>query len=289
MGKIKDFIIRIIREVGREYTRIDRTCNACGRECFGGTGTGESLFCKDCYEHLPLNKGDICSRCGRSSVEPVVACESCSGEELPFDLARSSFYYAPPIDGMIRNLKYDNRRYLARVLSPFMAETAMINFSDADVMTFIPMPDKAKKRRGYNQAELLAESVSEITGVAVVNALVKDVDTDRQARLNRSERKMNLKGAIKVRNKALVAGKRVIVVDDVMTTGATAETAAAALKKAGADKVYVLTAASVTDARTARLLGQERSVSAVRREKRNARLIKKLERQRKRAERTKGV
>ena len=84
-----------------------------------------------------------------------------------------------------------------------------------------------------------------------------------------------------------ITNKVIVVVDDVITTGATAEAVAAALKRAGAAKVYVLTAASVTDARVARVLGQERCESAVRREKQRQRLMKKLEKERIKAEKSK--
>jgi ComF family protein len=149
------------------------------------------------------------------------------------------------------------------------------------------MTEKARRKRGYNQAELMAREISRLTGIEVEELLVKRVETVRQARLNRKERLSNLKGAIKAGNRQLIVNKVIVVVDDVITTGATAEAVAAALKRAGAAKVYVLTATSVTDARVARVLGQERSESAVRREKQRQRQMKKLEKERIKAEKSK--
>jgi competence protein ComFC len=202
-------------------------------------------------------------------------------------MARSAFYYAPPVNRLIREQKYDNRRYLAEVFAPFMAGTLAKSFSDVDVITFVPMTEKARRKRGYNQAELMAREISRLTGSEVEELFVKRAETVRQARLNRKERLSNLKGAIKAGNRQLIANKVVVVVDDVITTGATAEAVAAALKRAGAAKVYVLTAASVTDARVARVLGQERSESAVRREKQRQRQMKKLEQERIKAAKSK--
>ena len=286
MQKIKDFFARVYSVLKTEYTRVDRTCNACGREIFGGTAVGENLFCPDCYNALPLNNGSICARCGRSAVEPCEVCDDCRGE-VPYDMARSAFYYAPPVNRLIREQKYDNRRYLAEVFAPFMAGTLAKSFSDVDVITFVPMTEKARRKRGYNQAELMAREISRLTGIEVEELLVKRAETVRQARLNRKERLSNLKGTIKAGNRQLIANKVVVVVDDVITTGATAEAVASALKRAGAAKVYVLTAASVTDARVARVLGQERSESAVRREKQRLRQMKKLEKERIKAEKSK--
>ncbi len=263
MGKVKDILLRAWRRVALEYTRVDRTCNNCGREIFGGESFAEDFFCPDCTEHLPLNNGYICDHCGRSVVSPTSICDDCAGFEWSFNQARSPFYYAPPIDNLIRRHKYDNRRYLSKVFVEFMSSVYAKYFVDADVMTFVPMTEKARRKRGFNQSELIARRLSEKTGLKTECLLEKTMETERQAKLGRAERLSNLKGSFIARNKGLIKGKTILLIDDVMTTSATAESVSSVLKKAGAKKVYVLTVASVTNIKMAKALGQEQSSQQV--------------------------
>lgn len=260
MSNVKEILTGVFKRTWAEFTRLDLTCNSCKREMFDrGQGTAGEYFCDDCYKHLPYNNGNICARCGRSAVLPVNVCDDCINVITGFEMARSPFYYAPPVDRMIRDFKYRDKRYLAKVFSPFLQETLGRSFADAEVLTFVPMGRRTLRRRWYNQAELLCRELSRSSGLPFVDALVKVADTDRQAILGREMRLKNLKGAIKLRNRALIKDKIVVLIDDVMTTGATAVACSNALKDAGAKKVYVLTVASVTDGFVAKKLHQERS------------------------------
>ena len=107
------------------------------------------------------------------------------------------------------------------------------------------MTEKAERRRGYNQSKLLAQKLSERVGVQVVECLVKTKETQRQAKLTANERRKNLVDAFKVINKKVVKDKSVLIVDDVTTTGSTAQILAKKLKSAGVKKVYLITVASV--------------------------------------------
>lgn len=286
----KEKLAKFFRPVAKEYTRLDYTCNNCGREIFGGE-KGRGLFCPDCYEHLTFNDKFICKRCGRSTTVPTDVCPDCAEFDAHFDMARSTFYYAPPVDGLIRKLKYDNRRYLAEVLALMMQDTLVKYFPDAEIVTWVPMSQKAQRERGYNQAQLIAEKLAALVGLPALPLAVKSRPTDNQVRLGREERQKNLVGSFTA-DRDVTEGRIVLLVDDVLTTGATADAMAVALKKAGAVKVYVLTAASVTDERTARALGQqlsstraeavaEREALAKRMKRRREREKKKLEKQNK--------
>ena len=241
MSNLKEKLLGAWKAVKKEYTRVDRTCNNCRREIFGGETLGEKYFCPDCNARFPYNDGFICLHCGRSAIENVKLCDDCAGYEWSYDAARSPFYYAPPADKIIRDLKYDNRRFLAEVLAAFVAAELIGNFAEADVITFVPMTDGAKRKRRYNQSELIARHVSARTGIPAADVLEKVAETDRQAKLTRKERLNNLKGSIRSKNGALIEGKAVVLIDDVLTTGSTAEACSAALKKAGAepDMTYV--------------------------------------------------
>ncbi len=261
-------ISKIFSALLNDFTRIDRTCNNCGREIFKGKPffatkeeidayeklqSGEQFFCDECFEKLPRNDGYVCAHCGRSVISPVEFCDECTGIEWSFEMARSPFCYAPPVNEMIKKQKYSGKKYTSEIFAPFLSAYLVKYFLDADVLTFVPMTKKALRKRGYNQAELLCKEISKETGFAYADLLEKTADTEHQAKLNRNERLTNLKNTFKVRNTALVENKRIVLIDDVLTTGATAETVSAALKKAGAAKVYVLTVSSVTDRHTKEL------------------------------------
>ena len=107
------------------------------------------------------------------------------------------------------------------------------------------MSVRAEKRRGYNQSKLLAQKLSELIGVDVLDCLIKTKETERQATLTGEQRRKNLVDAFKVIDKKSVKDKSILIVDDVTTTGATAQIIAQKLKNAGAIKVYLITVASV--------------------------------------------
>ena len=109
------------------------------------------------------------------------------------------------------------------------------------------MTEKKQKKRKFNQTELLANSISTIINLPVVTVIEKIKETPAQAGLTRKDRLENLTGAFKVIDKQAVLGKTVLLIDDVLTTGATAESVAKKLKKSGAKKVILLTACSAPD------------------------------------------
>jgi len=219
----------------------DITCNVCGREIFHG------YFCEECEKQLPLNNRVVCEHCGRNIFNPEERCFSCNGRETWFERARSAFVYKDSVKKLITSLKYDGKKYLAEVFAERLAPLYFAAFFNSDVIVYPPMSRERLKERGYNHAELLAKSLSELIKVPVADGVFEKVkETARQATLDSKERRENLKGSFKVAEKESVNGKRVLLVDDVMTTGATVEILSALLIKAGASVVDVLTVASVS-------------------------------------------
>jgi competence protein ComFC len=161
------------------------------------------------------------------------------------DKARSVFVYKEPINYLIQGLKYSNQRYLIDFFRKDLKNLYLQNYFNADYIIGIPMTKKSLRKRGYNQSILLAKALSEDTGVSYLDCVEKVKESKRQAKLGRAERLKNLKGVFKVINKKLVKDKTIVIVDDVSTTGATAQTVAERLKSAGAKSVYLLTVASV--------------------------------------------
>ncbi len=215
-------------------------CNVCDDENFNG-----DYFCDECKSKLPYLKENKCSHCGRLTAYSMPYCDSCIEKNVNFDMARSLFSYEEPISHLIKTLKYDDKLYLADIFSDLFVETYLTNFSDTDIISYVPMTEKSVIKRGYNQSLVLADRLSKKVGVPLEELAIKTKETMRQATLNFNDRLENLKGVFKIL-KVDLTDKNVMIVDDVLTTGTTAEVLAKLLKKKGANKVYVLTVASVS-------------------------------------------
>lgn len=221
---------------------INVTCNACGRENFNG-----EYFCEQCENELPKNNRAICNHCGRKVLNASEYCQSCNGRETHFEKARSVFCYEQPINRLISQFKYGGKRYLATVFSRYMAMLYFENYYNCDFAIAVPMSKERLKMREYNQAELLAKAVCEIVNIPYRgDIVVKRKETKRQAELDAKERSENLKGSFKIADKAAIDNKRILLIDDIMTTGATVECIARLLKEQGAESVLILTIASVS-------------------------------------------
>ena len=215
-------------------------CNICDEENFNG-----DYFCDECKNKLPILKENKCGHCGRLTAYSVEYCDSCIEKNVFIDNARSLFSYENPIDNLIRAFKYKERLYLTDIFCDLFIEIYLTNFSDTDFITYVPASEKSLKERGYNQSLVLAKALSERIGICIVKTAIKTKETPRQATLNFNERLENLKGAFEL-EKVDFKGKNILLIDDVLTTGSTVETLARAYKKKGANKVYVLTVASVS-------------------------------------------
>ncbi len=233
-----------IREIFHKFIRRniyspEWKCLICGREIFNG-----SIFCDDCEKQLPLNNGYICSHCGRQTGLATEYCTTCKEVMLSIDRARSLFVYDGEIPRLIMGLKYSNKRFLVDYFAKKLSFLYFQNYFNADYITFIPMTKKAEAKRGYNQSKLLAKAVCVTTNLTLLECVEKVRETKRQAKLGRKDRLKNLEKAFRCANKKLVKDKTIVIIDDVLTTGATTETVARLLKECGASKIFVLTLAS---------------------------------------------
>ena len=214
-------------------------CLVCGREVFEGQS-----FCDDCKTRLPYNDGPICEHCGRKIVAFENYCSTCKNVLVDLDMCRSAFSYDYPISKLIKDAKYNNSIYLIDYFAKELSFVYFQNYFNADCLVFIPMTEDAQKKRGYNQSKILAQKLSEKIDVPVLECLKKVKKTERQATLGRAERLKNLSDAFRVVDKKAVKDKSILLVDDVTTTGATAQAVASRLKKAGAKIVNLITVAS---------------------------------------------
>ena len=185
---------------------------------------------------------NYCLRCGRHKVGIGDYCHECADEVLYFDEARSAVDYVGEARSLVRRLKYGAAPYLAKPLSSYLLDVLLFTDWEFDCFTYVPMHVKRQKKRGYNQAKLLAQQLALRTDKECIDLLEKTVATGNQARLNRAERLSNLSNTFET---ITTPPEHVVLIDDVMTTGATVNECSRMLKKAGAKIVYVLTFASV--------------------------------------------
>lgn len=199
--------------------------------------------CEKCLSTLPRINKDYCIHCGMSRSEGAVgSCIFCKRENPSFTLARAVLKYEGTTAIVIQNLKYNHAKYLAEPLAYFLFEKLKNLNWEIDLISFVPIHAKKLKQRGYNQAELLAKELSKLTNIECKNLFEKIKETPTQTKLTRQQRKKNIENSFKLTNKD-VADKNILIVDDVFTTGATANELAKLLKNAKAKYVYILTLA----------------------------------------------
>ncbi|HKL94170.1 MAG TPA: ComF family protein [Clostridia bacterium] len=215
------------------------TCDLCGGELVADTRYN---LCGSCTEKLPLNFGKICLVCGTPLADEGDYCIRCQNTESKFEKNRSPLVYEGEAAKLILMLKFGGKKYLAETLSALMADTFVEYNLSADILVFVPMTVKEQKKRGFNQSELLARAIGKRLNIEVAEGLLKVKDTSLQKQLSARDRAKNLEDAF-LSNPQLVKGKSVVIVDDVFTTGSTANECAKALLKAKATRVNVLTAA----------------------------------------------
>ena len=178
------------------------------------------------------------------SLDETGRCALCRAGTRGFDAAYSYGAYDGALRELIHLFRYARVRSLARPLGRMLV-SALPRDEQFDIIVPVPMHWWRRWRRGFNQAESIARSVSRSTAAPLRRELSRTRRTLSQAGLTSSERQANIAGAFRVPRPDAVRGKRILLVDDVMTTGSTGSACAAALKKAGAASVVLLTLARV--------------------------------------------
>ncbi|MBF0374100.1 MAG: ComF family protein [Alphaproteobacteria bacterium] len=220
-------------------------CLACG-EPVGDPGG----LCPPCWDGMRFLGPPFCACCGAPFETPApdgALCGACMAEPPPFRRARAVFDYDEAGRGLILRFKHADRTDAAPGLARWMSRAGAELLAQADLLVPVPMHRLRLFQRTYNQAAMLARELSRLSGVAFApEALSRGRATPSQGRMGRVERIKNVRGAFAPgRNGDLVRGRAVLLIDDVLTTGATASECARALRKAGAASVDVLTVARV--------------------------------------------
>ena len=222
--------------------------------CGGGAGAGNGLVCGRCRSRLAPPPSPLCPRCGfprlRTGRDPGPTCQECGGWPTGLTSARSAFLLQEPADTLVYQLKYRGWHGLGEFMGRRMADVRLPPDVAREAALVVPVPTTSLRirSRGYNQAEVLAGAVAEATGRTVICGLERAVGASSQIALQPAARQANVAGAFALAAGAEldVTGEHLLLVDDVLTTGATVTACARTLVDAGARCVSVLTFARAT-------------------------------------------
>ena len=222
-----------------------RLCAGCG----GDVGDAHGHVCPDCLLDLTTIAPPHCERCddpAEGLIEHAYTCPWCLDIRPGFERARSAVRYRGPIRPILHEFKYGRGTHLGRDLGSLLEPCVRAHFRDADVdaVCAVPLHVTKARERSYNQSDILARDLARRLGKPLARRAVARVrPTATQTHLTAPERRANMTGAFEARNPEWIEGKRILLVDDVMTTGATVEACTRALVSGGAAAVWVVTVA----------------------------------------------
>jgi len=213
----------------------------------GDPGCDGLAVCAGCRDDLP-RLGNACSRCGTSlpdtapGLPALSVCGACLWQPPPFAAIHVAYAYAAPIDWLVRRLKFQRDLAAGRLLGELMARELAPRVAGADSIVAVPLHRRRLIERGYNQSAELTRPLARALGVPMVShALDRTRATVAQMDLPAHRRGVNVRGCFSA--PAAMAGRDIIVVDDVVTTAATVREAARRLMAAGTERVTVVAAA----------------------------------------------
>ena len=203
-------------------------------------GTRGVQLCETCVERLPRIVPPLCERCGTPTAWPVSRCRECVGRRIAFTTARSAVHYDDAVRALVAGWKERALRRLVQSAAALVLE--VVPPPAASMVTFVPADPDRGLRRGHHPPGQLAEELARSWELPVEGLLRRRRAAKRQRGLSRAERRRNVAGAFVAKS---AVPSSVVLVDDVFTSGSTANAAASALRQAGARRVEVVTFARV--------------------------------------------
>ena len=209
--------------------------------CRGICKTG---ICKSCSEKIDYIQEPLCKKCGKLiHSQEGEFCFDCQRRMLHYEQGRSLWLHKRPVSSSIYDFKYKNKRVYGEIYGREMAEqfNDLIRMWEIDVLIPVPLHRKRQRKRGYNQAEIIARELGKRLGIPVdMSVIIRERETTPQKELGQKNRRKNLKKAFCLTGKRLI-GKNILLIDDIYTTGSTIDAMAEVLMKTGCEKIYFLT------------------------------------------------
>jgi competence protein ComFC len=204
--------------------------------CVGCERRASDVLCRACFDALPRVGSPVCERCGLPTAFATFVCEECKNVDFGFQSAIAPLKYDGVGKKIVHALKYRGyKRVVGRLAAPLMLQ--VLDNTRFDAVVPVPLHRSRLRKRSFNQAELLARGVAERMKVTVSDTLEVVRSTRDQVELSAAQRRANVAGAYSATGP--LRGK-ILLVDDVFTTGATMSACAASLVRAGADEVHAL-------------------------------------------------
>lgn len=200
------------------------------------------LICKECVSLLPLNCGYQCIKCGKPVEEPEELCHDCMEYTHEFEQGMGIFCYDEIMRRSIHKFKYQGRREYGRFygIAAWRYGKEQLKKWKPEVLVPVPIHTSRKRERGYNQAEIIAEVLGGCMDLPVAaDVVIRKKKTIAQKELSSEERRKNLESAF-AKGKNPLRWRRVLLIDDIYTTGSTADAVSRILRECGAEEIYVL-------------------------------------------------
>lgn len=208
-------------------------------------------MCKDCFRSLNfINNG--CVKCGKTilneSVETISPknllkeCPFCINKEYYFDKAIGCIEYNEVSKKIVFGFKYNDKTFMAKIIAKIMQEKLKTQNIDYDYILYVPLHKKREKRRGFNQAKLIARNLGKLENKNVLDSIYRKKNTIKLFKLTNNERAKEVKGAFGCYDSInLCKYKKVLIIDDIFTTGSTVNQISKVLKDKGVAKIYICT------------------------------------------------
>lgn len=209
--------------------------------------TNTYSLCTSCFKELHFIL-DGCLKCGKPTINDSLGeidtynCRYCKCKSFYFDRAISCIEYSEFSKKVVFGLKYNSKTYMSRYIATIMKERIELEPLEFDYILFVPLHKKRQRKRGFNQSEKIAKYLGEILGKDVLDIIVRTENTKRLYKLNKEERKKELKNVFELKEESFkLKNKNILLVDDIFTTGSTVNEISKILKLNNVNRVTVIT------------------------------------------------
>ena len=209
--------------------------------------TNSYSLCRSCFKELNFIF-DGCNKCGKPIVnfnlerESLITCNYCYNKTFYFDKVTSCIAYDDLSKKLILDFKYKSKTYLCKYIACLMEEKFLLEGIEADYILFVPLHKKRLKKRGFNQAEKIANKLGDLLDIPILDCISRVKNTKKLYKLNKEDREKELKNGFKIKeNINLIENKNVILIDDIFTTGSTANEISKVLKMNSVNSICIFT------------------------------------------------